>query len=85
MEKMEKIKLWWSDDGKWFCIFIDDGVNQATVSLTRAEARELSAMVWEAPPDMDMCDCGANNPDRFGHSVACKSLDMWFPRTHGRQ
>lgn len=75
---MEKIKSWWSEDGKWFCIFVNDGVNQATVSLTRAEARELSAMVWEASPDMDLCDCGkANNPDdRFGHSAGCRSLDM---------
>jgi hypothetical protein len=75
---MEKIKSWWSDDGKWFCILVNDGVNQATVSLTRTEARELSAMVWEAPPDMDLCDCGkANNPDdSFWHSAACRSLDM---------
>src|SRR5258705_4380538 len=33
-----KIKYWWSEDKKWFCILSDDGINQATVSLTVEEA-----------------------------------------------
>lgn len=37
----EKIKSWWSEDGKWFCILVDDGVNKATVSLTPEEAKSL--------------------------------------------
>jgi hypothetical protein len=37
-----KIKYWWSDDKKWFCIIINDGVNEATVSLTPEEASLLS-------------------------------------------
>ncbi len=36
-----KIKTWWSDDGKWFCVLVDDGVSKATVSLTPEEAAEL--------------------------------------------
>jgi hypothetical protein len=40
MEK--KIKAWWSDDGKWFCILVNDGVSQATVSLTPEEANALA-------------------------------------------
>jgi hypothetical protein len=35
---MEKVKYWWSEDRKWFCILVNDGVNQATVSLTPEEA-----------------------------------------------
>jgi hypothetical protein len=37
----EKAKAWWSDDGKWFCLLVNDGVNQATVSLTPEEAVAL--------------------------------------------
>jgi hypothetical protein len=39
---MQKIKYWWSDDKKWFCILLNDGVSQATVSLTPEEASLLS-------------------------------------------
>ena len=39
---MEKIKTWWSEDGKWFCLLVDDGVNKATVSLTPEEAKGLA-------------------------------------------
>lgn len=45
----EKIKTWWSEDGKWFCILVNDGVNQATISLTRREARQLAGDVRAAP------------------------------------
>lgn len=38
----EKIKSWWSEDGQWFCILVNDGVNQATVSLTAEEAKGLA-------------------------------------------
>lgn len=38
----EKIKSWWSEDGKWFCLLVDDGVNKATVSLTPEEAKGLA-------------------------------------------
>lgn len=37
-----KIKYWWSDDKKWFCILLDDGNSKATVSLTPEEASLLS-------------------------------------------
>lgn len=37
-----KIKYWWSEDRKWFCILSDDGINQTTVSLTVEEASLLS-------------------------------------------
>lgn len=38
----QKIKYWWSQDRKWFCIEIDDGTAKATVSLTPEEAGVLS-------------------------------------------
>lgn len=38
----EKIKSWWSEDGKWFCILVDDGNAKATVSLTPEEAKGLA-------------------------------------------
>ena len=36
------IKYWWSEDKKWFCILVNDGISQATVSLTPEEAGLLS-------------------------------------------
>jgi hypothetical protein len=45
----EKIKSWWSDDGKWFCLLVDDGVSKATVSLTPEEAKSLAG---NADPDV---------------------------------
>jgi len=44
----EKIKSWWSDDGKWFCILVDDGVSKATVSLTPEEAKKLASLAQKA-------------------------------------
>lgn len=38
----DKITSWWSEDGKWFCLLVDDGVNKATVSLTPEEAKRLA-------------------------------------------
>lgn len=85
---MEKIKHWWSDDGKWFCIIVNDGsnpgikaVNLATVSLTRAEAKALAADINDParPPDNSLCDCGAmtTTNDWCGvHSPACESLRL---------
>lgn len=37
-----KIKYWWSEDHRWFCILVDDGNATATVSLTPEEASLLS-------------------------------------------
>jgi len=77
----EKIKSWWSDDGKWFCLLVNDGVNQATVSLTRAEAKALSVDINDParPPDNSLCDCGAMTTTedwRGVHSSACESLRL---------
>lgn len=43
MRAMSGIKYWWSDDREWFRVFVDDGVNQATASLSLEQAQELSA------------------------------------------
>lgn len=77
----EKIKSWWLEDGKWFCILADDGVNKATVSLTRPEARALAGQIYDParPPDNSLCDCGAmtTNEDWRGvHSPACEALRL---------
>ena len=45
----EKVKSWWSDDGQWFCILVDDGVSKSTVSLTPDEAK---ALAMDADPDV---------------------------------
>lgn len=45
----EKIKYWWSEDRNWFCIKINDGTNQATVSLTVDEANDLMGEVMQTP------------------------------------
>lgn len=42
---MEKIKYWWSEDGKWFCILACDGAGEATISLTPAEATDLARAI----------------------------------------
>jgi len=44
----DKITAWWSDDGRWFCILANDGVNQATISLTPEEAQSLAALARQA-------------------------------------
>lgn len=85
---IEKIKSWWSEDGKWFCLLVTDGsvpgikaVNLATVSLTRAEAKALAANINDParPPDNSACDCGAMNaPGEYHgiHSPACEALRL---------
>lgn len=45
----EKIKYWWSDDRQWFCILANDGVNQATISLSIEEADELMDELMKTP------------------------------------
>jgi hypothetical protein len=45
----EKIRYWWSEDRKFFCILANDGVNQATVSLTVEEAEALMSEVQQTP------------------------------------
>lgn len=47
---MKKIQTWWSDDGKWFCILVDDGVSKSTISLTPDEAKALAR---DADPEID--------------------------------
>jgi hypothetical protein len=37
-----KVKYWWSTDKNWFCILLDDGNQQTTISLTIEEASLLS-------------------------------------------
>ena len=76
---VEKIRSWWSGDGKWFCLLVNDGVSQATVSLTREEAKGLAAEIYDParPPDNSKCDCGAMTTDndwRGVHSPACEAL-----------
>jgi hypothetical protein len=47
----DKIKGWWSNDGKWFCVLVNDGVNQATVSLTPDEAKALAREIEPTKDD----------------------------------
>ena len=79
---MDKIKSWWSEDGKWFCLLVNDGVNQATVSLTRAEAKALAGEIYDQarPPNSSSCDCGAMNVNgaMYGiHHAACEALRLY--------
>lgn len=46
---LDKVKSWWSDDGEWFCMLVNDGVNQSTVSLTPEEAASLSQSAGASP------------------------------------
>ena len=46
----DKIKCWRSEDRQWFCILVNDGISQATVSLTPDElvsAITASGLGWE--------------------------------------
>lgn len=45
----EKIKYWWSEDRQWFCILVNDGTTQATVSLSVEEAEALMGEVQQTP------------------------------------
>jgi hypothetical protein len=46
---VDKIKYWWSDDRQWFCILVNDGVSQTTVSLSIEEADALMGEVMQTP------------------------------------
>lgn len=50
----EKIKYWWSEDRQWFCIRVNDGTAQATVSLTIEEAEALMGEVMQTPSFLDL-------------------------------
>lgn len=62
----DKIKYWWSGDREWFCILVNDGISQATVSLTVQEAESLieAAFAGLAPKAVrrrhQQSDTGAN-------------------------
>ena len=43
------IKYWWSSDRKWFCVLVDNGVSQATVSITPEEADALADEAMRTP------------------------------------
>ena len=45
----EKIKYWWSEDRQWFCIKVNDGTCEATVSLSIEEAEALMDEVMQTP------------------------------------
>lgn len=51
-----KLKYWWSDDKKWFCILSDDGNHQTTISLTVEEASLLSMNAAPPAPSPSNCD-----------------------------
>lgn len=44
-----KIKYWWSEDRQFFCVLVNDGTAQATVSLSIEEAEELMGEVMQTP------------------------------------
>ena len=48
-EQAEKIKYWWSEDRQWFCILVNDGTTQTTISLTVEEAEALMGEVQQTP------------------------------------
>lgn len=89
---MDKIKSWWSEDGKWFCILANDGMNQTTVSLTRAEAKALAVQIYDParPSNDDACDCGAMVTNSDNHwlfdskSAAEKVLERLTQPVRGR-
>lgn len=58
-----KIKSWWSEDRQWFCVLVDDGICQATVSLTPEEAQTFIAEV-----------CTALHPSREEMLAALKEM-----------
>lgn len=55
MSERIKIKYWWSEDRKWFCILADDGNAKATVSLTPEEAGVLSGAAEPQITNLDLC------------------------------
>lgn len=71
MPERQKIKYWWSDDRKWFCILLDDGNAKATVSLTPEEAGVLSMnSAPERFPETFCSQCGGSfgpGPSGFSH------------------
>lgn len=45
----DKIKYWWSEDRQFFCVLVNDGTAQATVSLTIEEAEALMGEAMQTP------------------------------------
>ncbi len=45
----EKIKYWWSEDRQFFCVKVNDGTCEATVSLNVEEAEALMDQVMQTP------------------------------------
>lgn len=54
----EKIKYWWSEDRQWFCILVNDGNSQATVSLSAEEADALADEAMRTPEYLAMEERG---------------------------
>jgi hypothetical protein len=50
----EKIKYWWSEDRQFFCILVNDGTSQATVSLSVEEAEALMGEVMQTPGFLEL-------------------------------
>ena len=50
----EKIKYWWSNDRQWFCLKINDGTCEATISLTVTEAEALMDEVMQTPSYIEL-------------------------------
>lgn len=52
----EKIRYWWSEDRQFFCILVNDGISQSTVSLTVEEAEALMAEVMQTSSFLKLQD-----------------------------
>lgn len=50
----DKIKYWWSEDRQFFCILVNDGTSQATVSLSIEEAEALMGEVMQTPSFLNL-------------------------------
>lgn len=50
---MAELRAWWSEDHKWFCLYVDDGNAKATVSLTPQQAGELYVEACAPPIEGD--------------------------------
>lgn len=69
----EKIKYWWSEDRKWFCILANDGTAQTTVSLTVEEAEALMDEVMQTPKFLAFQKQAANRAVELVREAAKKT------------
>lgn len=76
----DKIKYWWSEDRQWFCVLVNDGTSQATVSLSVEEAEAIMGEVMQTPRFLEFQkECADHALKLLAESSAISPADRGSP------